>query len=110
MIDDHGRLVGVMTERDCMAVAMQVGYHGVPGGLVKEHMSVDPQSVGPQESILDLAERFLTGRHYRYPVLDNGRLIGIIFRRDVMRAMGQHQSKQDHISESSSCGSSSRDA
>ena len=93
VIDDHGRLVGVLTERDCMAVTMQADYHGVPGGLVIEHMSVDPQSVGPQESILNLAERFISGRYHRYPVLDNGRLIGIISRRDVMRAMGQHYPK-----------------
>ena len=93
VIDDHGRLVGVLTERDCMAVTMQADYHGVPGGLVIEHMSVDPQSVGPQESILNLAERFISGRYHRYPVLDNGRLIGIISRRDVMRAMGKHYPK-----------------
>ena len=93
VIDDHGRLVGLLTERDCMAVAMQADYHGVPGGLVIEHMGVDPQSVGPQESILNLAERFISGRYHRYPVLDNGRLIGIISRRDVMRAMGQHYPK-----------------
>ena len=90
VLDKHGRLVGVLTERDCMRVALQAGYHGEPGGLVKEFMSDNPQWVGPEQSILTLADLFINGRFHRYPVVDNGRLVGIISRRDVMRAMGKH--------------------
>lgn len=90
VLDRHGRLVGILTERDCMRVAMQADYHGTPGGLVKDHMSPNPQFVDPGESILNLAEMFINGRFHRYPVLDNGRLIGVIARRDVMRAMAKH--------------------
>lgn len=90
VLDDHGRLVGVLTERDCMRVIMQADYYGEPGGLVKEFMSGNPQSVGPEQSILTLADMFINGRFHRYPVVDNGRLIGIISRRDVIRAMGQY--------------------
>jgi CBS domain-containing protein len=89
VVDEHGKLVGILTERDCMQVAMQADYHGVPGGLVRDHMSVNPQSVDPEESILKLAQLFLNNRFHRYPVLDNGHLIGVISRRDVMRAMGE---------------------
>jgi len=90
VLDRHGRLVGMLTERDCMRVAMQADYHGTPGGLVEDHMSADPKSVGPEDSILDLAQMFINGRFHRYPVVDNGRLVGVISRRDVMRAMGGH--------------------
>jgi len=89
VLDKHATLVGILTERDCMRVAVQADYHGVPGGLVSDHMSVNPQFVDPGESILKLAQLFLDGRFHRYPVLDNGHLIGIISRRDVMRAMGE---------------------
>jgi CBS domain-containing protein len=90
VLDKHGRLIGILTERDCMRVAMQADYHGIPGGLVKDHMSTNPRSVAPGESILDLAQLFISGRFHRYPVVDNGRLIGVISRRDVMRAMAKH--------------------
>ena len=43
VLDEHGRLVGILTERDCMRVAMQADYHGVTGGLVRDHMSASPQ-------------------------------------------------------------------
>ena len=90
VLDTHGRLVGMLTERDCIRVAMQAGYHGEPGGLVKEFMSDNPQWVGPEQSILMLADLFINNRLHRYPVVDNGRLVGIISRRDVMRAMGKY--------------------
>lgn len=89
VLDRHGRLLGILTERDCLRVAMQGDYHGTPAGLVREFMSTDPESVGPDDSILDLAIKFIDGRFRRYPVVDGGRLVGLISRRDVMRAMGR---------------------
>ena len=89
VLDKHGGLVGILSERECMRVAMQADYYGVPGGIVEDHMSADPQFVDPGESILKLAQLFVDGRFHRYPVLDNGHLVGVISRRDVMRAMGE---------------------
>ena len=90
VLDRHGRLVGVLTERDCMRVAMEGSYHGSPAGPVKDFMSGNPQWIGPEQSILTLADLFINGRFHRYPVVDNGRLVGVISRRDVMRAMAEH--------------------
>ena len=76
----------ILTERDFVQVALQDFYHGEPGSQVKKHMSRDPNYVSPDESILTVAEMFIHGRFQRYPVVDNGRLVGVIVRRDVMRA------------------------
>jgi len=89
VLDKHGRLVGILTERDCMKVALQGYYHGEPGGQVKKHMSPDPEYVSPDKSILTMAEMFINGRFQRYPVVDNGRLVGVIARWDVMRALAE---------------------
>jgi CBS domain-containing protein len=90
VVDANGELVGILTERDCMRVALQAEYHAMPGGPVKKFMSGDPKWVTPEDSILDVAQAFIDGRFHRYPVVENGRLVGIISRRDVMRAMGKH--------------------
>ena len=90
VLDKHGRLVGVLSERDCMQVVMQGDYHGTPAGLVKDFMSDNPQWVSPEQSILTLADLFISGRFHRYPVVDNGRLVGVISRRDVMKALAKH--------------------
>jgi len=90
VLDKHGRLVGVLTERDCMRVAMQGSYYAEPAGLVEDFMSKNPQWIGPEQSVLTVAELFINGKFKRYPVVDNGRLVGVISRRDVMRAMGKY--------------------
>ena len=90
VLDTHGRLVGVLTERDCIRVAMQAAYHGEPAGLVKDYMSENPQWIGPEQSVLTVADLFINGRFHRYPVVDNGRLVGVISRRDVMQAVGKY--------------------
>ena len=90
VLDKHGRLVGMLTERDCMQVALQGFYHGEPGGLVKKHMSHEPQFVSPDQSVLTVAEMFIQGRFQRFPVVDNGRLVGVIARRDVVRALAEY--------------------
>jgi CBS domain-containing protein len=93
VLDQHGRLVGMLTERDCLRVALYAGYHGEPGGLVREFMTRDPVIVNTDDTIVDLAERFINEKFRRYPVVDGGRLVGVISRRDVMSAMGHHYPK-----------------
>ena len=88
VIDGAGRLVGMLTERDCMRVVLHAGYHCEHGGPVSEYMSKDVETVVAWDSIFDIAKRFFEGRFHRYPVLEDGRLIGQISRRDVMRALG----------------------
>ena len=88
VVDRGGRLVGMLTERDCIAVAVQAGYYDTPAGLVRDYMTPDPQWVGPDDNIFELAKRFIGGKYRRYPVVEDGRVVGLISRRDVMRALG----------------------
>ena len=90
VLDRHGRLVGMLTERDCMKVALQGFYHGEPGGQVQKHMTPDPEYISPDQNILTVAEMFINGRFQRYPVVDNGRLVGMAARRDVVRALAEY--------------------
>jgi CBS domain-containing protein len=89
VVDRNGQMVGILTERDCMRAALQAHYYGTPGGRVREFMSAEVKSVAPAESILTVAKMFIEGSYNRYPVVENGRLVGQISRRDVMRALGK---------------------
>jgi len=87
VVDDEGNLLGMLSELDCMKVALQAGYYSQVGGPVREFMSTGVETVDAEMSIVDLAQRFLDGSFRRYPVMERNRLIGQISRRDVLRAL-----------------------
>lgn len=87
VLDHHGNLVGILTERDCLAKALTASYHGEAAGRVEEVMSRDIKSVDANTSIMEVAKSFVDLKYRRYPVIDENRLVGIISRRDLLRAV-----------------------
>ena len=87
VVDDHGTLVGMLSEFDCLQVVLTAAYHGDPGGPVSELMTKDVQTVDADMSIIDLAQLFMKSGFRRYPVLKDNRLVGQISRKDVLRAL-----------------------
>jgi len=87
VVDDRGNLVGVLSEQDCMRVALNAGYHDEHGGRVAEFMSAKVECIDAETTILELAEKFINSRYRRFPVLEDNRLVGQISRRDVLRAL-----------------------
>jgi len=87
VVDAAGNLVGMLSELDCMKVALQAGYHGHWGGPVSDFMTTDTQTVDGEMSVVDLAQHFVDTRFRRFPVVDGNRLVGQISRRDVLRAL-----------------------
>ncbi len=89
VVDENDKLVGILTERDCMRIDLEAGYYEDYGGRVENYMSKNVTTIDPDESILELAKRFIEAPYRRYPVVENDRLIGQISRRDVMRALDE---------------------
>lgn len=89
VVDQDGKLVGIITERDYLQVVLDAGYYQNYGGQVKNFMSKDVITVSPDESIMTIAKRFMDHAHRRYPVLENDQLVGQISRRDVLRVLEQ---------------------
>lgn len=87
VLDDSGNLLGMLSELDCMKVALNAGYHGNWGGPVRDFMSEGVKTVDADMSIVDLAQEFITSRYRRFPVMQGTRLVGQISRRDVLRAL-----------------------
>ena len=89
VVDDKGDLVGMLSELDCMKVALNAGYYGDWGGPVADFMSTSVESVDAEMNIVDLAQKFLDSGYRRFPVLRNNRLVGQISRRDALRALSE---------------------
>lgn len=86
VVDDHGRLVGVLSEVDVMEIVIQDSYYNESAGIVADYMQPEVETVDPECDIYTLAQRFHQQHRRRYPVVKNGKLVGQISRRDVLRA------------------------
>lgn len=87
VVDDAGRLVGVLSEQDCLRVLANAAFHAAPEGRVREHMTQRVETITPDADLFDVAGMFQTGGHRRLPVVRDGRLVGVVARRDVLRAL-----------------------
>jgi CBS domain-containing protein len=87
VVDQTGNLVGVLSEKDCMRIALQAGYHSEAAGTVAEYMHREVKTVDAERNIVDVAMMFIEDDYRRYPVMKDGRLVGQISRRDVLKAL-----------------------
>ena len=87
VVDQVGNLVGILTERDCMRVALDAGYFSEGGGRVDQFMSADPVTVEAHTPITEIAERFASSHFRRLPVMEQGKLVGVVSRRDVLKLL-----------------------
>jgi CBS domain-containing protein len=76
---DKTKVVGILTEADLLAA---------PSGAktVAEVMRKRVISVAPDTSVDDIAATLVKRKIKRMPVLDGGKLVGIVSRIDVLRA------------------------
>ncbi len=89
VVNDKGELVGVISEGDCLKEVVKGKYDNMPifTGLVEEHMAKNVITVNPDLNIFAAAKMFLEKRLRRFPVIHDGKLIGQISQKDIMKAV-----------------------
>jgi len=96
VVDGGMRLLGVISEFDCMRVVAAGAYDGDPvdgDRAVGDLMSVPVTTIEPDLDLYGIAHVFMTRRHRRLPVVTNGRVVGQVSRRDVLRAIDKMLSR-----------------
>jgi CBS domain-containing protein len=114
--DEDGSVVGIVTEND-LVIGDEEGDLHIPayvelfGGLVflgrlrpfeermkkavaataSQMMSGDPRTVGPGDDVHTAAHVMVETGHNRIPVVEDGRLVGVISRADVVQALAAGQ-------------------
>jgi len=87
VIDGAGELVGVLSKKDCLQVVYNASYHKDWGGRVDEYMSREVRTIDSGTDIVAVADLFVESNYRRFPVMENGRLIGQISRQDILKAL-----------------------
>ena len=123
VVDDAGKLVGVISETDLMwretgvtpppyiMLLDSVIYlenpghyerelHKALGQTVKEAMSQNPITVAPEKPLREAAQILHEHKIHRLPVLNgDGQVVGILTRGDIIRAMAADQEGEEGIKE-----------
>ncbi|MGE6294913.1 CBS domain-containing protein [Aeromonas media] len=87
VLDDQKRLIGFLSEQDCIPSLLTGSYHCDSRTQVEDLMSRTPLFVSPDDSILDLARQMTGAKPKIYPVREGDKVVGIINRRQVMQAL-----------------------
>ncbi len=88
VVDDKDNLVGILSELDCLRAVLGSMYNRTDVGTVRDYMASDNLVVAnPNEDIVDVAQDMLTKNKRRPPVVEDGKLVGQITCRQLLRAV-----------------------
>lgn len=85
VVDNHGCLVGIFSEKDCMRVLLEGTYDGLPTNTVGAFMRTQVEVLEEDTDLLSIAHTFLNTSYRRLPVVRNGKVVGQISRRDLLK-------------------------
>jgi predicted transcriptional regulator len=88
VLDARKKVIGFLSEQDCLAQMVACSYYNQTVSLVKDIMRTEVLSIKPYMSVLELAQQMLIEKPKFYPVVDDdGKLVGSINRTAVLNAI-----------------------
>ncbi|AFZ48093.1 Polynucleotide adenylyltransferase region [Cyanobacterium stanieri PCC 7202] len=93
VVDKEGVLVGVISRRD-IDIAL---HHGFAHAPVKGYMSKNLHTINPDTSLSTIESMMVNNDIGRLPVLDDGDLVGIVTRTDILRQLHQTRISKQQI-------------
>ena len=88
VVDDDMTLVGLVSEKDVLSIAYHVLADVIGDAMdsrkISDIMTEDVVSFSPDDHLADICQCFMNKPFRRVPVLDNGKVVGIISRKDII--------------------------
>ena len=82
---EGGRLIGIVTDRDIVVRGVAAG-KDPKTQRVSEVMSSNPVTIGPDDDVADAEKKMADRQIRRLPVVEGGKLVGIIVTAQIARA------------------------
>ena len=88
VVDEKRRLLGVLSEMDCLKTILSCTYNDVCNlGMVADYMTTEVDVVQRHADVVNVAELMLKNSRRRMPVVENGILVGQVTCRRLLRAV-----------------------
>ena len=99
VIDEDDHVLGVISQGDCLKAILDGTYHGYANGSVEEVMTTKVDTSSPDLDIIDVARALLANKRARLPVVEDGKFIGEISIRSILRAVKDFDCPSDSSEE-----------
>ena len=88
LLNDQNELIGMISEGDCIKHISENRYHNLPSSNlnVEGHMIKNVETIDGNMNIFDAANKFLNEKRRRFPIVENGKLVGQISQKDILKA------------------------
>jgi len=89
VINEKNELIGIISEGDCMKQISESRYYNLPmdtNNTVGKAMIKQVETIDGNMNILDAVNKFLESKRRRFPIVENGKLVGQISQKDVLIA------------------------
>lgn len=89
VVNEKNELVGIISEGDCIKHISESKYYNIPTGgsnTVEKNMVSEVETIEKSMNIFDAASKFVNSKKRRFPIVENGKLVGQISQKDILRA------------------------
>ncbi len=88
VVNENHELVGIISEGDCIKQISESRYYNQPmeNINVEKHMITNVETIHGDMNIFDAAEKFLQSKRRRFPIIEDGKLVGQISQKDILKA------------------------
>lgn len=91
VVDNNNHLVGMLSELDCLKAILSSVYNDEEFGvaIVSDIMTCDVECQNPHDDIIDVALSMIEHKHRRRPVVLDGKIIGQVTCRQILKVIGE---------------------
>ena len=95
VVNEKNELVGIISEGDCLKQLSESRYYNMPleEDMVENRMVKNVETIDGNMDIFDAANKFLNSKIRRFPIVENGKLVGQISQKDILKAALQLKSE-----------------
>jgi len=88
VVNENNELLGIISEGDCIKQISDSKYYNIPlhDATVENHMVKDVETIAGNLTIFDAAKQFIDSKRRRFPIVENGKLVGQISQKDILIA------------------------
>ena len=88
VVGENNELLGIISEGDCIKQISDSRYYNIPlhNETVDKHMVKNVETIDGNLNIFDAAKQFIHSKRRRFPIVENGKLVGQISQKDILIA------------------------